>query len=38
MELLTSVFLLLVGFVLLINGADFYVDGSTSIAKLIRIP
>lgn len=38
MELLTSVFLLLVGFVLLIRGADFFVDGSSSIAKLIGIP
>ena len=38
MELLGSVFLLLVGFVLLIKGADFFVDGSSSLAKLIGIP
>jgi len=30
--------LLLVGFVLLIKGADFFVDGSSSIARLIGIP
>lgn len=33
-----NVVLLLVGFVLLIKGADFFVDGSSSIAKLIGIP
>lgn len=30
--------LLLVGFVLLIKGADFFVDGSSSIAKLLGVP
>lgn len=30
--------LLIVGFVLLIKGADFFVDGSSSVAKLLRIP
>ncbi len=30
--------LLLVGFVLLIKGADFFVDGSSSIARLLKIP
>ena len=30
--------LLLVGFVLLIKGADFFVDGSSDIAKLLKIP
>lgn len=29
---------LLVGFVLLIKGADFFVDGSSGIAKLLKIP
>ena len=29
---------LLVGFVLLIKGADFFVDGSSSVAKLLGIP
>ncbi|MBQ1977967.1 MAG: calcium/sodium antiporter [Ruminococcus sp.] len=33
-----NVVLLLAGFVLLIKGADFFVDGSSSIAKLIGIP
>ena len=33
-----NIILLLVGFVLLIKGADFFVDGSSSIAKLIGIP
>jgi cation:H+ antiporter len=35
--MLTYVFLIL-GFILLIKGADFFVDGSSSIAKLLRIP
>ncbi len=30
--------LLIIGFVLLIKGADFFVDGSSSIAKKLRIP
>lgn len=30
--------LLLVGFVLLIKGADFFVDGSSSVAKRLRVP
>lgn len=30
--------LLLVGFVLLIKGADFFVDGSSSVAKMLRVP
>lgn len=36
--MLLNVFLLLVGFVLLIKGADFFVDGSSSIAKMLGIP
>ncbi|MBR6638501.1 MAG: calcium/sodium antiporter [Lachnospiraceae bacterium] len=32
------ILLLLVGFILLIKGADFFVDGSSSVAKLIGIP
>lgn len=31
-------FLLLLGFVLLIRGADYFVDGSANIAKLLRVP
>lgn len=30
--------LLLIGFVLLIKGADFFVDGASSIAKALRVP
>ena len=30
--------LLIVGFVLLIKGADYFVDGSSSLAKLFKIP
>ncbi len=33
-----NILLLVVGFVLLIKGADFFVDGSSSIAKLLKIP
>ena len=30
--------LLIVGFILLIKGADFFVEGSASVAKLLKIP
>lgn len=30
--------LLLLGFVLLIKGADFFVEGSSSVAKLLKVP
>ena len=30
--------LLILGFVLLVKGADFFVEGSSSVAKLLRIP
>ncbi|MBO5151356.1 MAG: sodium:calcium antiporter, partial [Methanobrevibacter sp.] len=33
-----QVVLLIVGFVLLIKGSDFFVDGSSSIASLLKIP
>ena len=38
MEIALNILLLLVGFVLLIKGADFFVDGSSSIAKLLKVP
>ena len=38
MDLLLNFLLLLVGFVLLVKGADFFVDGSSSVAKILRIP
>lgn len=31
-------FLLIAGFVLLIKGADFFVDGSSAVAKRLRVP
>ncbi len=36
--MVVDIFLLLVGFVLLIKGADFFVDGSSSVAKLLGVP
>lgn len=33
-----NIIFLLVGFVLLIKGADFFVDGSSSVARLLGIP
>lgn len=30
--------LLIIGFVLLIKGADFFVEGSSSVAKLLKVP
>ncbi len=36
--MLLNIFLLIVGFVLLVKGADFFVDGSSSIAKTLGIP
>lgn len=38
MELLTAVFLLVAGFVLLVKGADFFVEGSVGIATRFGIP
>lgn len=38
MEILKNIVLLVIGFVLLIKGADFFVDGSSSIAKRLKIP
>ena len=38
MEMLGNIALLLAGFVLLIKGADFFVEGSSSIAKLLKVP
>ncbi len=36
--IVVNILLLLLGFVLLIKGADFFVDGSSSIAKLLKVP
>lgn len=38
MEMVLQVVLLLVGFVALIKGADIFVDGSSSIAALFKVP
>ena len=37
-EILIAIALLVVGFVLLIKGADFFVEGSSSVAKILRVP
>lgn len=37
-EMLIAVVVLVAGFVLLIKGADFFVDGSSSVAKRLRVP
>ena len=33
-----SIIFLLIGFVLLIKGADFFVDGASAVAKKLRVP
>ena len=38
MSLLIQICLLLLGFVLLVKGADFFVDGSSSVAKRLKVP
>lgn len=38
MEMLKAVLILVIGFVLLIKGADFFVEGSSSVAKRLRVP
>lgn len=35
---ITTIVLLLLGFVLLIKGADYFVEASSSIAKVLRVP
>ena len=37
-KLLFTFLLLIIGFVLLIKGADFFVDGSVSVARRLRVP
>ncbi len=36
--MILSCILLIVGFVLLVKGADMFVDGSSSVAKLLKVP
>ena len=37
-EMILSIFLIIIGFALLVKGADFLVEGSSSIAKKFHIP
>ena len=37
-EMIWSIILLVIGFVLLIKGADFFVEGSSSVAKMLKVP
>lgn len=37
-ELIVAIITLIVGFIFLIKGADFFVDGSASVAKRLRVP
>lgn len=38
MELVGNIFLLIIGFILLIKGADVFVDGASGIADRFHIP
>lgn len=38
MKIVLDIFVLLVGFIALIKGADFFVDGSASVAKRLKVP
>ncbi len=38
MDILFAILLLAVGFVFLIKGADLFVDGSSNVAKLLKVP
>lgn len=38
MKLLKAILILVIGFVLLIKGADFFVEGSSSVAKKFHVP
>lgn len=38
MELILNILLLVIGFVLLIKGADFFVEGSASVARYFKVP
>ena len=36
--ILKAVFVLIIGFILLIKGADFFVEGASSVAKMLKVP
>ena len=38
MNLLKAIFILVIGFVLLIKGADYFVEGSSSVARRLKVP
>lgn len=38
MEIVLNIVLLVVGFVLLIKGADYFVEGSSAVAKRLKVP
>ncbi len=38
MKIILDIIILLVGFVLLVKGADFFVDGSSDVAKKLKVP
>ena len=38
MKILLDIVILLIGFLLLIKGADYFVDGSVDVAKRLKIP
>ena len=37
-KMITDILGIVIGFLLLVKGADWFVDGSSSIAKKLRIP
>ena len=37
-EMILATIILIIGFILLIKGADFFVEGSASVAKRLRVP
>ena len=38
MQIFLNIVVLLIGFAALIKGADFFVDGSASVAKRLKVP
>lgn len=36
--ILKAVFVLIIGFVFLVKGADFFVEGASSVAKMLKVP
>ena len=38
MALIKSIIILIIGFALLMKGADYFVEGSSSLAQLLKVP